>query len=90
MVVLEAQSGVPGRLPRQTNHRLKGTKRTRRQQATAGSSPISPARGWRARHDNYPKKVQVSDDQLAAVNLTPDPFHPEWNYLISPSPDPAG
>lgn len=34
----------------------------------------------------YPKKVQVTDEQLAAVNLTPDPFHPEWNYLISPRP----
>ena len=39
---------------------------------------------------DYPQKVQVSDDELAAVNLTPDPFHPEWNYAISPSPDPAG
>jgi Rhodopirellula transposase DDE domain len=28
------------------------------------------------------KKVQVPDDQLAAVNLTPDPFDPEWNYSI--------
>jgi transposase len=40
-------------------------------------------------HD-YTKKVQVSDDELATVNLTPDPFHPEWNYAISPSPNPAG
>jgi len=39
-------------------------------------------------HD-YPRKIQVSDSELAAVNLTPDPFHPEWNYAISPSPDPA-
>lgn len=39
---------------------------------------------------DYPKKVQVSDDQLAAVNLTRDSFHPEWNYVISPTPDPAG
>ncbi|MCA1701277.1 MAG: ISAzo13 family transposase [Actinobacteria bacterium] len=44
----------------------------------------------------YPKKVQITDEQLAAVNLTPDPFHPEWNYSISPQPttspqtDPAG
>lgn len=36
-----------------------------------------------------PKKVQVSDEDLAAVNLTPDPFHPEWNYTISPDPNPA-
>jgi hypothetical protein len=33
---------------------------------------------------DYPKKVQVPDNQLAAVNLTPDPFHAEWNYSISP------
>jgi transposase len=41
------------------------------------------------KHD-YPKKIEVSDTEIAAVNLTPDPFHPEWNYTISPSPDPAG
>jgi hypothetical protein len=35
---------------------------------------------------DYPKKVQVTDRQLAAVNLTPDSFHPEWNYSISPQP----
>ena len=39
---------------------------------------------------DYPKKVEVSDAQLAAVNLTADPFHPEWNYAISPSLNPAG
>jgi len=39
---------------------------------------------------DYPKKVQVSDAQLAAVNITPDPFHPEWNYTISPHPNTAG
>jgi transposase len=39
---------------------------------------------------DYPKKIQVPDAQLAAVNLTADDFHPEWNYSISPSPDPAG
>jgi transposase len=36
----------------------------------------------------YPKRVEVSDEELAAVNFTPDPFHPEWNYTISPSPSP--
>ncbi|MGH2743582.1 MAG: ISAzo13 family transposase [Thermoleophilaceae bacterium] len=39
---------------------------------------------------DYPKKVAVTDEQLAAVNLTADPFHPEWNYSISPKPDAAG
>jgi hypothetical protein len=32
----------------------------------------------------YPK-IEVSDAQLAAVNITRDAFHPEWNYAISPS-----
>jgi hypothetical protein len=39
---------------------------------------------------DHPKKVTASDEQLAAVNLTPDPFHPEWNYTIAPSPDTPG
>ncbi len=34
---------------------------------------------------DYPKKIQVTDDQLAAINLKRDEFHPEWNYSISPS-----
>ena len=38
----------------------------------------------------YPKKVEITDEQLAAVNLTTDPFHPEWNYSISPTPEHAG
>ena len=33
----------------------------------------------------YPKGIKVTDAQLAAVNLTGDPFHPEWNYTINPS-----
>ncbi len=39
-----------------------------------------------ARLDNneYPK-VEVTDTQLAAVNITRDDFHPEWNYTIKPS-----
>ncbi|MCA1700970.1 MAG: ISAzo13 family transposase [Actinobacteria bacterium] len=37
---------------------------------------------------DYPKKIQVSDAELAAVELTGDEFHPEWNYTIAPaSPD---
>jgi hypothetical protein len=34
--------------------------------------------------NEYPK-VEVTDAQLAAVNLTRDAFHGEWNYSISPS-----
>jgi transposase len=34
----------------------------------------------------YPKKLVVTDEQLAAVNLQGHQFHPEWNYTISPTP----
>jgi len=34
---------------------------------------------------SYQRGVKVSDAQLAAVNLTRDEFHPEWNYVIHPS-----
>ncbi len=34
--------------------------------------------------NEYPK-VEVTDAALAAVNLTRDPFHGEWNYSINPS-----
>jgi hypothetical protein len=34
----------------------------------------------------YPDKVHLSDQQLAAVNITRNPFHGEWNYTITPSP----
>lgn len=34
---------------------------------------------------SYPKGVEVSDEQLAAVNIERDPFHGEWNYTIKPS-----
>jgi len=33
---------------------------------------------------SYPK-VEVSDPELAAVNLEGDVFHPDWNYRIKPS-----
>ncbi|MCA1680413.1 MAG: ISAzo13 family transposase [Actinobacteria bacterium] len=36
---------------------------------------------------DYQRGVKVSDDDLAAVNLTRDDFHPEWNYLITPTPN---
>ncbi len=32
----------------------------------------------------YPKKVKVTDTQMATVRLTPDPFHGGWNYSILP------
>jgi len=32
----------------------------------------------------YPTRVEVSDEQLAQVQLRPHPFHGEWNYSILP------
>jgi Rhodopirellula transposase DDE domain len=32
----------------------------------------------------YPKGITVTDDELAAVNITRCDFHGEWNYAIAP------
>jgi hypothetical protein len=39
-----------------------------------------------ARKDSntYPTGIKVSDEELAALNLSRDPFHGEWNYTIKP------
>ena len=34
----------------------------------------------------HPKGVKVSDTELEAIQITPDTFHGEWNYAISPTP----
>jgi len=36
--------------------------------------------------NSYPKGVKVCDEDMAALNIAPDPFHPEWNYTIAPRP----
>ena len=33
----------------------------------------------------YPTKIEVTDEQFAAVNITRHSFHGDWNYTISPS-----
>ena len=33
---------------------------------------------------SYPTGIKVTDEQLAAVNLTRDAFHGNWNYSIGP------
>ncbi len=33
---------------------------------------------------HYDTKIQVSDDELARVQMKPHTFHGEWNYTISP------
>lgn len=32
----------------------------------------------------YPTGIKVTGDELATINLAPDRFHGEWNYLITP------
>jgi len=34
--------------------------------------------------NTYPTGIKVSDDELAALNISRDPFHGEWNYTIKP------
>ena len=33
----------------------------------------------------YPTKIQVTNEQMRAVNIKTEKFHPEWNYTIIPS-----
>ncbi len=35
----------------------------------------------------YPAGRKVSDDELAAINISPSRFHGEWNYIIHPHAD---
>ncbi len=35
--------------------------------------------------NRYPTGIEVSDEELAAVNITRAPFNGDWNYTISPS-----
>ena len=34
---------------------------------------------------DYPKGIEVTDRELATVNLQGDRFHPEWKYISAPS-----
>ena len=34
----------------------------------------------------YEKGIKVSDAELAAIRITRDDYHGEWNYVISPNP----
>jgi hypothetical protein len=35
--------------------------------------------------NTYPTKIQITDEEMQAVQLTGEEFHPEWNYTIIPS-----
>lgn len=32
----------------------------------------------------YPKGIKINDTQLASLNITPNDWHGEWNYVIAP------
>ena len=36
-------------------------------------------------YNEYKKGIEVSDDELAKINLVEDDFHGEWNYSIVPN-----
>jgi Rhodopirellula transposase DDE domain len=35
--------------------------------------------------NTYATKLKVTDEQLAAVNITRHDWHPDWNYRITPT-----
>jgi hypothetical protein len=37
----------------------------------------------------YPRGIQVSDQEMQAINLTRAEFHGEWNYTIAPTQQPS-
>jgi len=34
--------------------------------------------------NSYPKAILVADEEMAALNIATDPWHPNLNYTISP------
>jgi hypothetical protein len=51
-----------------------------------GSTTTSTGLKVYARHDpgEYVKGIKVTDEEIAAVNIVRDEFHPDWNYEIRP------
>lgn len=51
-----------------------------------GATTTSTGLKVHAEHDtgSYPKGIEVSDAELAAVPLKPHKFHGEWNYTVTP------
>ncbi len=43
-----------------------------------------PDGAMRAGYRDYPKGIKVSDEEMDALNIKGDAFHPEWNYTITP------
>ena len=58
--------------------------------AVTASNVNSPERGTNApsMEPLIPKGVEVSDEEIQAINLTHGKFHGEWNYTIAPNQQP--
>jgi len=39
--------------------------------------------------NQYPKGIEVADEEMQAINIARNEFHGEWNYTISPNQQPA-
>ena len=37
-------------------------------------------------HSKYPVGLKVTKDEMESIRITPQTFHGEWNYVISPRP----
>ena len=35
----------------------------------------------------YPTGIKISDEQMEAINITPNEHIPKWNYTVSPFPN---
>lgn len=35
---------------------------------------------------SYPTGIEITDKEFAAINIKPDRFHGDWNYIIKPPP----
>ena len=47
-------------------------------------SRLESRRGGRSSTRIYQKGIKIKDAEMAALDITGDAFHPEWNYTINP------
>ena len=48
-------------------------------------SKVRPLLKLRCPEICYQTGIRISDEQMAALNITPNQHIPKWNYTISPS-----
>ena len=71
-----ASTGADGRLELPGDHRP--DRRDHDQHRPEGLRAPGPG--------HYEKGIKVTDQELAAVNIERDQFHPDWNYTIPTQP----